>query len=72
VKGGGFTDSEIIVMLGENGTGKTTFIRMLAGSLQPDEGGEASFLPYFVVQACGLHPSRVPGALIIPLWFAYR
>ena len=35
---GTFTDSEIIVMLGENGTGKTTFIRMLAGSLKPDEG----------------------------------
>ncbi|XP_054163702.1 ATP-binding cassette sub-family E member 1-like [Oppia nitens] len=35
---GSFTDSEIIVMLGENGTGKTTFIRMLAGNLKPDEG----------------------------------
>ncbi|XP_019621700.1 PREDICTED: ATP-binding cassette sub-family E member 1 isoform X2 [Branchiostoma belcheri] len=44
VKEGEFTDSEIIVMLGENGTGKTTFIRMLAGRLKPDEGGEIPVL----------------------------
>lgn len=44
VKGGGFTDSEIIVMLGENGTGKTTFIRMLAGRLEPDGAGEVPVL----------------------------
>ncbi|KZV79925.1 RNAse L inhibitor-type ATP binding cassette protein [Exidia glandulosa HHB12029] len=31
VQAGEFTDSEIIVMLGENGTGKTTFVRLLAG-----------------------------------------
>jgi ATP-binding cassette subfamily E protein 1 len=36
VQGGEFTDSEIIVMLGQNGTGKTSFVRMLAGLLQPD------------------------------------
>ncbi|KAH9836171.1 P-loop containing nucleoside triphosphate hydrolase protein, partial [Rhodofomes roseus] len=36
VEEGSFTDSEIIVMLGENGTGKTTFVRLLAGDT-PDE-----------------------------------
>ncbi|GJV02725.1 ABC transporter E family member 2 [Tanacetum coccineum] len=30
---GEFTDSQIIVMLGENGTGKTTFIQMLAAEM---------------------------------------
>ncbi|XP_020567150.1 ATP-binding cassette sub-family E member 1 [Oryzias latipes] len=44
IKGGEFTDSEIMVMLGENGTGKTTFIRMLAGGLKPDSGGEVPIL----------------------------
>jgi len=37
VEKGSFTDSEIIVLLGENGTGKTTFVRMLAGLLKSDE-----------------------------------
>ncbi|KAL8738089.1 MAG: hypothetical protein Q9181_001075 [Wetmoreana brouardii] len=36
VEAGKFTDSEIIVMMGENGTGKTTFCRMLAGAEKPD------------------------------------
>nr|XP_002121964.1 ATP-binding cassette sub-family E member 1 [Ciona intestinalis] len=44
VKGGEFTDSEIVVMLGENGTGKTTFIRMLAGKLAPDAGNKVPSL----------------------------
>lgn len=41
VENGSFTDSEIIVMLGENGTGKTTFIRMMAGLLKSDEAVKA-------------------------------
>lgn len=36
VEPGKFTDSEIIVMMGENGTGKTTFCKMLAGAEKPD------------------------------------
>ncbi|KAN0019108.1 hypothetical protein ACTFIV_008144 [Dictyostelium citrinum] len=36
IKAGQFTDSEIIVMLGQNGTGKTTFIKMLAGHMPSD------------------------------------
>ncbi|KAG8363537.1 hypothetical protein BUALT_Bualt19G0032700 [Buddleja alternifolia] len=47
---GEFTESQIIVMLGENGTGKSTFIRMLAGKLQPDaEDGFDAKLPEFKV-----------------------
>jgi ATP-binding cassette, sub-family E, member 1 len=41
VEAGDFTNSEIICMLGENGTGKTTFIRMLAGLLKSDEMEQA-------------------------------
>lgn len=44
IKAGEFTDSEIIVMLGENGTGKTTFVKMLAGALKPDSGGSVPVL----------------------------
>ena len=36
IQAGEFTDSEIIVMMGENGTGKTTFCRLLAGAEKAD------------------------------------
>jgi ATP-binding cassette, sub-family E, member 1 len=37
VDAGKFKPSECMVMLGQNGTGKTTFIKMLAGILKPDD-----------------------------------
>ncbi|KAA0159434.1 hypothetical protein FNF28_05877 [Cafeteria roenbergensis] len=56
VESGSFSTSEIIVLLGENGTGKTTFVKMLAGKqvadipegeTEPPEvaGFEVSFKP---------------------------
>lgn len=37
VKGGEFDDGQILLVLGDNRTGKSTFIRMLAGLLPPDK-----------------------------------
>jgi len=45
VEAGSFADSEIVVMLGQNGTGKTTFIRMLAGYLKADNETEDNKMP---------------------------
>ena len=42
VEEGKFTGSEIVVMLGQNGTGKTTLIKILAGILKPD-GDDTDF-----------------------------
>ncbi|KAJ2018635.1 Fe-S cluster-binding ribosome biosynthesis protein [Coemansia sp. RSA 455] len=38
VVGDMFSESEIIVLLGENGTGKTTLINLLAGNIATDKG----------------------------------
>ena len=47
IEEGSFNDSECIVLLGENGTGKTTFLRILAGieKADPDAAGNAIQLP---------------------------
>lgn len=41
VEAGSFNDSEIIIMMGENGTGKTTLCKLLAGAIAPDDGSKA-------------------------------
>ena len=61
VEAGSFTDSEIIVMLGENGTGKTTFIRMLAGMLKPGAAAAAAAAARCGVVWCGAAPRGVGG-----------
>lgn len=46
VEEGSFTNNEIVVLLGENGTGKTTLIKMLTGDKKcaPDECNFEVFL----------------------------
>jgi len=41
VEAGDFSDSEIIVLLGENGMGKTTLVQLLGGKLKPDNEADA-------------------------------
>lgn len=46
---------ETLVILGENGTGKTTFVKMLAGILEPDQGSAdvmatVSYKPQFITR----------------------
>ena len=40
VEAGQYNSSEIVILLGENGTGKTTLVNLLAGLLAPDDGVE--------------------------------
>jgi ATP-binding cassette, sub-family E, member 1 len=37
IQPGEFVKGEIVVLLGANGTGKSTLIKMLAGNLKPDD-----------------------------------
>ncbi|WUR02183.1 ABC transporter E family member 2 (AB2E) [Vairimorpha necatrix] len=46
VEGGSFSDSEIIVFLGENGMGKTTLVGLISGLIKADENEEFGLLSY--------------------------
>lgn len=73
VNAGAFTDSEIVVLLGENGCGKTTLIKMLAGQTKPDNGVEVPALkisykpqkisPKFDGSVRDLFLTKIPNAL---------
>ena len=57
IDAGSFSTSEIVVMLGQNGTGKTTFIKMLAGHMQAD-GDDEHQLPKLHVSCAAASRSR--------------
>ncbi|EEQ83099.1 hypothetical protein NCER_100095 [Vairimorpha ceranae BRL01] len=46
VEGGNFSDSEIVVFLGENGMGKTTLVGLISGLIKDDNGEEFGLLSY--------------------------
>jgi len=56
VKSGDFRDGECIVLMGENGTGKSTFMEMLAGRTKDQRGKEAAIGSYNA-GADGVNPS---------------
>src|SRR5204862_3161759 len=53
-----------IGLLGRNGAGKTTFLRILSGEVEPD-GGEVAFAPGATVS---LLPQDVPRQLAGTIW----
>lgn len=50
---GTFSDSEIILLLGENGMGKSTFVSLVAGLLKSDEGVD------FCGLSCSVKPQKI-------------
>ena len=58
VEGGAIKKGEVIGVLGPNGIGKTTFVKMLAGIIEPDDGKiekkvKVSYKPQYIAPADG-------------------
>ena len=72
VEAGDFTQSQIIVFLGENGMGKSTFVNLIAGALQNDQKTDfigfsvslkpQSILPKNKSSVRNFFMSRIPGS----------
>lgn len=53
IHGGSYNNAEIIVFLGENGMGKSTFVGLIAGIIKADDGAEVTEL------SCSLKPQKI-------------
>mmetsp|Transcript_42042 Transcript_42042/g.75794 ORF Transcript_42042/g.75794 Transcript_42042/m.75794 type:complete len:680 (+) Transcript_42042:227-2266(+) len=57
VEAGSFRDGECIVLLGENGTGKTTFMELLAGNTKEQRSKESTDIGSYQANEPGAKPS---------------
>jgi len=57
VESGSFRDGEVIALMGENGTGKTTFMELLAGKYKEQRGNESTIGQHTDAQVKGVNPS---------------
>jgi len=57
VESGSFRDCEVIALMGENGTGKTTFMELLAGKCKEQRGEESTIGQHADTHKNGVNPS---------------
>jgi len=57
VEPGNFRDGEVIALMGENGTGKTTFMELLAGRSKEQRGSESTIGQHADAAKPGVNPS---------------
>jgi len=57
VEAGNFRDGEVVALMGENGTGKTTFMELLAGRAKEQRGQESTIGQHVNAGKPGVNPS---------------